>query len=355
MKTLFRILIFLAVLLIIFFYTFTGNEDDEPLKGPNTATQIIPKTVEENKDAQNESLPRPKKGLSNFIGKSSDTLLKEYGEPNRYDATSYGYEWWVYKDEMKYFVMFAVNKGKITQVYTNGQQSNVLPFHIGQSLQEIYQQINLETEITANIDDNLYTFNMTEEDLNNRILVKLGDIFVQLYMDSKEGTLCGVRFLDGETLVLHRPYETYFVGELISPPSPNSYLIEESNYGSAMQLHDLVNVFRVNNDVPIVLNDESLSGIAMEHSEDMYMQNYLSHESPTKGNLKDRLEEVGVDYDKANENIATAYIDSIEAVHGWLNSNSHRDILLNENYTLVGSGVFMNYFTQVFIKENEKE
>ena len=353
MKTLFRILIILAVLLITFFYSSINNRY-EPLEGPNTTTQIVPKTeIEETNDIQ-ESLPRPEKGLSTWIGEKSNKLIQHYGEPDRYDPSTYGYEWWIYNDIYQYFIMFAVDNGVITQVYTNGQQSDVAPYQIGQSLQEIYQQTVVDTEVTVSIDDNHYTFIMSEDDMNTRIIVKLGNIYAQLYMDSKEGTLSGVRFLNGETLALHRPYETSFVGELISPPSPNSYLIDDSNQASASQLLDLLNVFRLNQDVANTINDHALTSIAKEHSEEMYKENYLSHESPTKGDLKDRLEREGISYKKADENIATAYIDSIEAVHGWLNSKSHREIMLNEEYTYVGSGVFMNFYTQVFIEKSEE-
>jgi Uncharacterized protein with SCP/PR1 domains len=56
-------------------------------------------------------------------------------------------------------------------------------------------------------------------------------------------------------------------------------------------------------------------------------------------------------YEDAEENIATSYIDSIEAAHGWLNSSNHREYMLDEKFTTVGSGVFMNYYTQIFIQK----
>ena len=43
MKTLFRILIVLSFLAIIFFYS-SGSDNYELLEGPNTTSQIIPKT-----------------------------------------------------------------------------------------------------------------------------------------------------------------------------------------------------------------------------------------------------------------------------------------------------------------------
>lgn len=354
MKTLFRILIVLSFLAIIFFYTSNSEDNYEPLEGPNPASQIIPKTDSETQILQ-DALPRPEIGLSTLIGEDSGKLLQIYGEPNRYDPSSYGYEWWVYNEEPSKFLMFAVEKNKITQAYTSGISSDVSPYHIGQSLDDIYRMTIIDSEVTAKIGENTYTFGMNEEDMNTRLLTKFDDIFAQLYIDSEQGILSGIRFMDSKSLVMLHPYEMSFVGELISPPSPNSFLIEESNRASASQLFDLINVFRVNNNVQMIKSDETINELAMQHSEDMYSQSYLSHESPTNGSLKQRLEEVGIDFKKAEENIATAYIDSIEAAHGWLNSSDHREYLLDEQYTQVGSGTFMNYYTQIFVEKNEEQ
>jgi len=354
MKTLFRILIVLSFLAIIFFYS-SGSDNYELLEGPNSTSQIIPKTEGEHEISQ-DSLPRPETGLSTMIGKSSEELLKLYKEPNRYDQSVYGYQWWVYNQDPSRYMMFAVNtSGIVTQVYTNAKESDISPYKIGQTLEDIYSMTIIESEVNASIENNIYTFTMSEEDMNTRILTKFDNIFAQLYMDSENGELSGIRYMDSHTLVIHRPYEMSFVGELLSPPSPTSYLIEESNKASAVQLNDLLNVFRLNNEVPSLMEDESVNLVAMQHSEDMYTESYLSHESPTKGSLEDRLENEGIVYENAEENIATSYIDAIEAVHGWLNSSTHRNYMLDEAYTTVGSGTFVNYYTQIFIeKENEE-
>ncbi len=41
-------------------------------------------------------------------------------------------------------------------------------------------------------------------------------------------------------------------------------------------------------------------------------------------------------------------------MHGWLNSKEHRKILLNDTYTHVGTGVYMNYYTQIFVEKNNR-
>ena len=55
-----------------------------------------------------------------------------------------------------------------------------------------------------------------------------------------------------------------------------------------------------------------------------------------------------------NENLATDYFDAIEAMHGWLNSPEHRNVILNNKYTTVGSGVFLNYYTQILLESSSQ-
>lgn len=352
MKALFRILIIVTALAIVYYYSSDSIDEYEPLEGPTSTSSVIPNTVE-NLQSFDQGLPRPEKGLSTFIDQKSKKVIKEFGEPNRIDKSSFGYEWWVYNKDSSQFVMFGVENGKINQVYIAGNELDVTPYYIGQSLDDIYRMTIVDTEVTATIEDNVYTFSMNEEDMRARILTKFDDIFAQLYMDSEKGTLSGIRFMNSKTLVYHRPYEMSFVGELISPPNPTSFLLDESNQASTHQLFDLVNLFRVQNEVPSLNEQIDLSVVAMQHSEDMYTQNYLSHDSPTKGSLKERLEMNDIQYEEVGENLASAYLDAIEAAHGWLNSEKHREALLDNRYTHVGYGVFLNYYTQIMIKEEE--
>ena len=92
-----------------------------------------------------------------------------------------------------------------------------------------------------------------------------------------------------------------------------------------------------------VLND-----VAASHSEDMLLENYISHDSPTYGSLKKRLQQYEWTYERAGENLATNYTDAIEVVHGWLNSSDHRKELLDSQYTHIGTGAFVGYYTQIF-------
>lgn len=347
MKALFRILIVATTLGIIYYYSFIEQTEHAPLEGPNTVQQAIPSKHYINDF--NETLSRPTEGISLLIGQSSEVLRETYGEPTRIDPSGFGYDWWVYRDSP--FMMFGVQDNIVTQIYTNEESVNVSPYTIGQEAEDVYRMTILEGEVTVTIGDNLYMFTMNEDDTKSRILVKFDGIYAQLYIDNEEEKLIGVRFMDGETLVIQRPYEMQYVGELIEQRVPSSYIQLQLHQATANELYDLANKFRQLHDLNALQRLQDLDDIAMTHSEDMFLKNYVSHESPTYGTLTDRLKDKEISYEKSGENIATSYYDAIEAIHGWINSSDHRTVLLDENYTHVGSGVYYDNYTQIFIKQ----
>lgn len=349
MKTLFRILIVISIFAVVYYYTSDSSYELKPLEGPNSSSPVIPKT--ESPEGFEDALPRPETGLSTYIGQHSGVILKKFGQPDRIDTSAYGYEWWVYNKEKDSFIMFGVEDEFITQVYIAGEKLDATPYKIGQTLDEIYRMTIVDTEITAKMGDNLYTFSLSENDMRTRILTKFDGMFAQLYIDQFTDQLIGIRFMNTETLVKHQPYEMSFVGDLIRIPKLNSYVLQRSNEANAKQLFDLLNLFRVNHDVPSLEWDDGASEVAMKHSEDMYTNNYLSHDSPDYGSLKERLDASLVPYNEVGENLATAYYDAIEACHGWFNSEDHRALILNEDFTHVGSGAFLNYYTQIFLNQ----
>ena len=347
MKALFRILIIATLLGIVFYYS-TSNNEHEPLEGPNTVQQAIPS--EQRSNDYNKTLSRPEAGVSTMIGQSTDSIVEKYGEPIRIDRSAYGYEWWIYSPTVP--IMFGVVEGYITQVYTNAENIDITPYYIGQSVEDIYRMTIIDPEVSVTINDNIYMFTMSEEDTRNRLLVNLDTIYAQLYVDMEQGTLSGIRYMDGKTLVLHQPYEMQFIGELIEKEAPSSFLQFEINDGGGKQLLELTNTFRQKFGLRLLQSYDQLNTVAMAHSEDMFLQNYISHESPTYGSLKQRLEASSILYEEADENIAMAYYDAIEAIHGLMNSPNHRAMMLNNHYTHIGTGVYYNYYTQIFIKQN---
>ncbi|KGP74412.1 CAP domain-containing protein [Pontibacillus yanchengensis] len=97
--------------------------------------------------------------------------------------------------------------------------------------------------------------------------------------------------------------------------------------------------------------DKQLSDVAEKKSEDMAQNNYFSHNSPTYGSPFDMMNQFGVDYRTAGENIAKGQRTPQEVVDAWMNSEGHRKNIMNENFTHIGVGFVEdgNHWTQQFI------
>ncbi|WP_246234749.1 CAP domain-containing protein [Bacillus aquiflavi] len=293
---------------------------------------------------------RPNEGISLFIGQGANELEGKFGKPDRIDTSVYGYDWWIYNKTNSKYLQVGVEQGKVVTVYVIGEDVDISPFKIGQPVEEIYSSILIETEIPFELNDSSYRFELSEEDMNVRPLIRLGDIFVQLYFDKFSGTLSSVRFLDGPTLVKHRPYELIYRGELFDAGSVDGDEWAQAEEGSKKQIFDLTNIIRQRFDLNPLYWDEKTANVAYMHSKDMYDSNYFSHNSPNNGSVADRLDTAEVFYKTAGENIAAHYIDGPAVVEGWLNSKGHRETMLNDKFTHIGIGIYKKYYTQNFIQ-----
>ncbi len=327
MKVLWKIIFLLIIVLLVFYIMDDRVKENKPLESPVKHGTAIPVP------GTGDGLPlpqaaRPESGLSLLVGKSVDSLFEQLGKPDRIEPSNYGYDWWIYNEDQE--LMVGVWDGKVNQVYTADLSSNIDPFEIGQDVQDIYRFTIVESEVTVQIGESIYTFTLNSDDVNNRLLIEYENVYAQLYIDGVDGKLEAIRFIDPITLILHQPYDMSYMGEIVSAERPSSSMQMEVDRAMERQIFGLTNLYRKNHGLNELLSDYDLAVVARKHSEDMALENYFSHESPVTGNLADRLKEAGIEHRKARENIAFNYVDAIEAVHGWLNSPAHRDVLLRK-------------------------
>ncbi len=97
--------------------------------------------------------------------------------------------------------------------------------------------------------------------------------------------------------------------------------------------------------------DSELSKVAQAKSEDMRDNNYFAHNSPTYGSPFDMMNQFGVEYQTAGENIAKGQQTPEEVVNAWMNSEGHRKNIMNGSFTHIGVGYVEegNIWTQQFI------
>ena len=348
MKVLFRILIIATCIGIVIYYSNEESSQTELLEGPPSITK--PVVEPEHSMPAEQYLPRPATGISTLIGKTSKEILETYSIPKRIDPSKYGYEWWIY-DTDNGLLMISMKENRVNQIYTNNSKFDIAPFVIGEPLDDIYRTTVLGQEITVELADNMYIFAMNEQDLHDRILVKYDNLYAQLYIDHAKNQLYSIRFLDGETLVLHKPYEMQFIGELFEASTPSSYMQIDINLANRRQLTDLANSLRVQYGVPKLMPSDTLASLADYNSEHMFIEMMDSQITNDEYTIEDQLNGVQQDYEQHGVNVATNYNDAIEVIHGWMNSKEHRTLLTEEEFTHIGSGAFMNYYTQLYVKQ----
>lgn len=285
------------------------------------------------------------------MGMDAENVENMFGKPVRIDESEFGYQWWIYKQDFSKYIQVGVANGKVVTLYAIGPDVNISPFVIGQPVNEIYGTVPIEPTVDLEFEGSSYRFELSENDMNTRPIVKMGEYYAQLNIDKFDGELSSVRFIDTETLIKLRPYELVYRGDLLEVEP--SVIADESviSEGSRKQIFDITNIIRSRHQLPPLVGDDKLSEIASSHSRDMFETKEFSHVSETTGDLTDRLEAGEVFFQQAGENIAAHYADAPAVMEGWLNSKGHRETLLTEEFTHIGIGVFNRYYTQNFISE----
>lgn len=311
-------------------------------------TSSPPQLVKEQKMVKTKEMDVA--GIKSFIGKTEEEVTKRFGQPTRIDDSSYDYKWWVYNKNPNTYLQIGMLNGRSVTAFIGGEQINVSPFRIGQPLQEVYRLISFPSTIEVVLPAGTYRFELSEQDVSMQPVVKMDEVYVQLYVDHFTGTITGIRIMDAETFVKLRPYELMYRGALLSSQSLSLEQQKKVEEANARQIFDMTNVIRKRYDVPPLQWHEKAAEVAYAHSKEMQEQHYFSHVSPKHGDLKARLLSARIPFQLAGENIAAQYVDGIAAVAGWLNSKSHRDTLLNKEFTHLGVGVSSLYYTQDFLK-----
>lgn len=136
-----------------------------------------------------------------------------------------------------------------------------------------------------------------------------------------------------------------------TPAAPTS-----STLGSyEQQVVDLVNKERAAVGLSALKVNMKLANVAETKAADMRDQNYFSHTSPKYGSPFDMMKQFGISYTAAGENIAKGQRTPSEVMNGWMNSQGHRENILNANYTEIGVGYVTDsngagYWVQEFIR-----
>lgn len=104
------------------------------------------------------------------------------------------------------------------------------------------------------------------------------------------------------------------------------------------EMFRMVNTERAKSGLDLLAFDTSLRDVARKHSDDMFSRGYFSHQSLEGLSPFDRMEDAGIPFGYAGENLALAPSTPL-AMQGLMNSPGHRANILSPHFTKVGIGV----------------
>lgn len=112
----------------------------------------------------------------------------------------------------------------------------------------------------------------------------------------------------------------------------------EDSKATASYILEKINEQRIANGLPALTLDSLLTATAQTKAKDMVENNYFSHTSPTYGSPFEMMQNAGVTYISAGENIAgNSSID--DAITSFLSSEEHSKNILSNSYNYIGIGI----------------
>ncbi|HLR62234.1 MAG TPA: CAP domain-containing protein [Lentibacillus sp.] len=346
-----RITVLLAIVIGAYYIVEKGFIENDPDKISSVGFDHRENKLESKEIPDKRSVVPLQGDTFQWMNKPVDQLEKSFGEPSRKDPSAYGYEWWMYSDKKGEYIQFGIQDNHVKSIYALGSDLSLGPAEIGQTYDAVKDQFSFKREVTYNNDSSSYTFRLTDKELQERPLVKVSDdIFLQIYFDTFTDKVSAVRMMSADILLLHRPYEIQYHGKLTEKPDFSKEQWAKIEEGAEQQIFHISNVIRSQHGKSDLAWNETVSNVAYLHSEDMAKNNYFSHYEQDGDGLKERLAAKDVLYQSAGENIAAQYPDAPAAIHGWLNSEGHREALLKDEFTHLGVGVHQLHYTQNFLQ-----
>ena len=118
----------------------------------------------------------------------------------------------------------------------------------------------------------------------------------------------------------------------------------------AEQVVELVNAERAKVNLPALTMTTKLNEAALVRAKETVQS--FSHTRPNGSSFSTVLKENGISFQGAGENIAWGQRTSEQVVNAWMNSEGHRANILNQGYTSIGVGYYLNgatpYWAQLF-------
>ncbi len=107
------------------------------------------------------------------------------------------------------------------------------------------------------------------------------------------------------------------------------------------------NFYRKENGFSLLIENDLLNQLAQKRAKDMLENNYFDH--VLEEEFGELAQEIGYNFLLLGENIAKGnFLSNENLVNSWMNSDSHRENILNEKYEEIGIVIKEDLIIQVF-------
>ncbi len=270
------------------------------------------------------------------LGSTEEQVTAELGEPKSRSRNDYGTDWVTYHEGYQNFVMVSFDeKQQVNAIYTNDDLiSSTTGIKYGSSKTSVRETFGEPIkEIRKGL--NIYVLQESE----GFDVFKTGDTYTYVFYDlHQNNTVTAIQLIAAS--LEQKKTGIYAGGDA------------QLRNGFEQQLYDLTNASRVRHGLSALEWEADVAETARKHSIDMADNDYFSHENKQGKSPFDRMDDDSVKYRSAGENLAYGQSSSIFAHEGLMNSAGHRENILLDSYSHLGTGVSFNEKFQPYYTEN---
>ena len=118
----------------------------------------------------------------------------------------------------------------------------------------------------------------------------------------------------------------------------SAFLSPDLALAQAKKIIELTNNLRQAISLPALAENQQLAQAAWQKVEDMALNQYFAHVSPSGVSLRNWLEKIGYKYSMAGENLAVGFSKAEDVVAAWEKSPTHYDNIIDKNFKVLDIG-----------------
>jgi len=345
----------ITILIIVLFYLFYSPKlEFDVLKNPNYSHDKANENYYEQQAEKSTGNAKLKEGVGTYVYKNIKEVINDLGQPDRVYKAEHGRKNYVFKNKEHYYLISTKND-KVSSVFATGNKVNVSPIKMKQDATKIFNGTNIDMEPDIESTYGKYQLELSERDIKTQLLIKYGNVYTQVLIDSETNEVMGVQFMDSDVVVENAPFSMSKInGDKDNKLKRTDKQDFQAHINKDLSLLEIVNEIREMKDVkPLQINDQLTYITQMEAD---LIEDDINEEEAVKSledGITKHINNQKIEYESINQNLAYNFYDVPTLINSWLNNNTYREKLLGSQYDEFGAGNSREYYSLVF-KENKE-